>query len=125
MSELILTPLRIVAGIWQGELSGVDADAPPALVLTHGAEQIAAPDVKPLENGTWLVEVAVPARYLADGVQTFIISTRDGGETLASFAFIGGAAVSDDIRAELDLLRGELDMLKRAFRRYCVETQAD
>jgi hypothetical protein len=26
------------------------------------------------------------------------------------------------LRAEVDLLRAELDMLKRAFRRHCVET---
>ena len=35
---------------------------------------------------------------------------------------IAGEAVSDDLRAEVELLRAELDMLKRAFRRHCLET---
>jgi outer membrane protein assembly factor BamA len=35
---------------------------------------------------------------------------------------IAGEALGDDIRVEVELLRDELDMLKRAFRRHCVET---
>jgi hypothetical protein len=31
--------------------------------------------------------------------------------------------LAEDIRAEMDLLRAELDLLKQAFRRHCVETQ--
>jgi hypothetical protein len=30
--------------------------------------------------------------------------------------------LDEDIRAEVDLLRAELDLLKRAFRRHCSET---
>ena len=65
---------------------------------------------------------ADPGRLLSDGVQTFLISDPDTGEKLASFAVLAGDALGDDIRAEMDLLRAELDMLKRAFRRHCVET---
>ena len=35
---------------------------------------------------------------------------------------VTGVAMEDDVRAEIDLLRAELDMLKRAFRRHCLET---
>ena len=35
---------------------------------------------------------------------------------------LAGEALAHDIRAEIDLLRAELDMLKRAFRRHCLET---
>ncbi|MCB5198835.1 hypothetical protein SAMN05428995_10755 [Loktanella sp. DSM 29012] len=122
MSELKLIKLRMIAGLWQGELTGVTGDAPPALIVSQGAEALPAPTLNRLEDGKWLVEVPVPADRLGDGVQTFVISTRDTGDTLASFAFMGGEALSNDIRAELDLLRDELDMLKRAFRRHCVET---
>ena len=41
---------------------------------------------------------------------------------LDSFALMSGDALSYDIRAEMTLLREELDMLKRAFRRHCLET---
>ena len=33
------------------------------------------------------------------------------------------AGAAEDIRAELSLVRDELDLLKRAFRRHCVETE--
>jgi len=46
---------------------------------------------------------------------------KTGGK-LGSFTVIAGEALGDDIRAEMDLLRAELDMLKRAFRRHCLET---
>ncbi|MFZ5749697.1 MAG: hypothetical protein ACOY5U_01375 [Pseudomonadota bacterium] len=45
------------------------------------------------------------------------------GGTLASFVVIGGAPVEADLRAEVELLRAELDLLKRAFRRHCAETE--
>ena len=35
---------------------------------------------------------------------------------------ITGEPVEDDLRGEIDLLRAELDMLKRAFRRHCIDT---
>ena len=41
---------------------------------------------------------------------------------LASFTVVMGQPLDEDIRAEMALLRAELDMLKRAFRRHCVET---
>ena len=59
---------------------------------------------------------------IADGVQTFLIRDHATGETLESFAVIAGEALSHDIRAEMTLLREELDMLKRAFRRHWLET---
>jgi hypothetical protein len=55
-------------------------------------------------------------------VQTFLIRNRDTGETMQHFTVITGVAMEDDLRAEVDLLRSELDMLKRAFRRHCLET---
>ena len=65
---------------------------------------------------------AGPAEVLNEGVQTFLIRDKATGETLAHFTIITGVAMEDDMRAEVDLLRAELDMLKRAFRRHCVET---
>ena len=41
---------------------------------------------------------------------------------MASITLIGDEVTGPDLRAEVDLLRAELDMLKRAFRRHCVET---
>ena len=117
---------RMIAGIWHGILTGVTGDTPPALTLSHKAEVLpTSPTVLPRDDGRWSVEVAVPMDRLADGVQTFVISDVTGGEVLASFAFLAGEALAEDIRAEMDLLRDELDMLKRAFRRHCLETMTE
>ena len=47
---------------------------------------------------------------------------KQTGDTLDSISIITGEVLSDDIRAEMNLLRAELDMLKKAFRRHCIET---
>ena len=73
-------------------------------------------------SGEWAVRVPIPADVLTDGVQTFLIREAGSEETLAHFTIITGVAMEDDMRAEVDLLRQELDMLKRAFRRHCLET---
>ena len=116
-----LTKTRIRAGVWEGVLSGTDS---PALEVRHlevevpGVTITAIPD-RPAE---WAVHVPIPAEVLGEGVQTFLIRNRDTGETMQHFTVITGVAMEDDLRAEVDLLRSELDMLKRAFRRHCLET---
>ena len=64
----------------------------------------------------------MPQEAICDGVQTFAIREAASDEVLGSFTLIAGEALGDDLRAEVSLLRAELDMLKRAFRRHCLET---
>ena len=45
-----------------------------------------------------------------------------GGEVLASFTLVAGVPLEEDLRAEISLLRAELDLLKKAFRRHVTET---
>lgn len=117
-----LTQTRIRSGIWEGVLT--DAGSAPELEATHHETPLTGVDVDPVPNrsGEWAVRVAIPAEALSEGVQTFLIRDRASGETLAHFTVFTGMPVEDDLRAEVDLLRAELDMLKRAFRRHCVET---
>ena len=124
MSETVLTKTRIRAGVWEGVLSG--AAEPPVLdvlllgQILPGVSVTAVPD----RPGDWAVRVPVPSEALNEGVQTFVIRDKATQETLAHFTVITGVAMEDDMRAEVDLLRAELDMLKRVFRRHCVETMA-
>ncbi len=124
MSEWTLTRTRLLEGVWEGVLTrqGV-GDGPPDIEVTHLQEPVAGVEVteKPGER-LWVVRVPVPAEKIADGVQTFVIRDRRTGEVLDSFALIAGDVLSHDIRAEMALLREELDLLKRAFRRHCQET---
>ncbi len=122
MIEARLTKTRIRAGVWEGVLSGVDAAPELEVVLLEQVLPGVSATPVPDRPGDWAVRVMIPATALGDGVQTFLIRNKPTGETLAHFTIITGVAMEDDMRAEVDLLRAELDMLKRAFRRHCVET---
>jgi hypothetical protein len=123
MAAIRLTKTRLVAGVWEGVLTG--ADGTPSLMVTHLNNPLGGVSVEPLpEPGHWDVRVSIPSELIADGVQTLVISERGTGARLAHFAIIAGEPLSDDLRAEIDLLRAELDMLKSAFRRHCVETSS-
>lgn len=121
MTGLLLTKTKLVNGVWEGELTGVTDDEAPELVFSHLNDPIDGLAVTH-EGDRWFVRAPVPLDRIADGVQTFVIADATSGETLTSFALLSGEGLSEDIRAEVDLLRAELDMLKRAFRRHCLET---
>ncbi|WP_103332260.1 hypothetical protein [Pseudotabrizicola formosa] len=122
MSEQRLTKTRIRAGVWEGVLTG-GADQ-PRLEVWLLDQPLAGVAVAPVPGraGDWAVRVPIPAEVLSEGVQTFLIRAAGSDQTLAHFTIITGVAMEEDLRAEVDLLRQELDMLKRAFRRHCLET---
>jgi len=125
MNELTLTATRLFEGVWEGVLtvSNSGGNYQPEIEVTHLGKPIEGVLVnEDTAKGYWGVRVPVPATTLADGVQTFLITDRRSGAQLNSFTILAGAPLNDDIRAEMDLLRAELDMLKKAFRRHCVET---
>ncbi|TCO73515.1 hypothetical protein [Rhodovulum euryhalinum] len=119
-----LTGTRLRAGVWEGVLDVEPHTGAPAIEVVHLDRPIAGlrltPD--PYRAGRFAVAVPIPADLLSDGVQTFLIRDRASGATLDSFAILAGAPLDHDIRAEIELLRAELDMLKKAFRRHCIET---
>ena len=122
MIEKRLTKTRIRAGVWEGVLSG--GETAPKLEVWLLEQAVPGVVVEPVTGraGEWAVRVPIPAQVLTEGVQTFLIREAGSTETLAHFTIITGVAMEDDMRAEVDLLRQELDMLKRAFRRHCLET---
>lgn len=125
MSDLTLTATRLFEGVWQGVLTAADKDGnfQPEIEVTHLGKPVEGVTVtEDATKGFWLMRVPVPPAALSDGVQTFLISDQRTGARLNSFAIFAGDLLSDDIRVEMDLLRAELDMLKKAFRRHCVET---
>lgn len=124
MPDVTLTKTRLFEGVWEGVLTYDGAgNYQPAIEVTHLQKPLAGVEVteKP-EEGLWVVRVPIPADLISDGVQTFLIRDTRSDETLGSFALMAGDTLSHDIRAEVTLLREELDMLKRAFRRHCLET---
>lgn len=124
MAEITLTHTRIQAGVWEGILTAAgDKAQAPSLKLYHKGAELSEPSVEPAEPGAWAVRVPIPPAALSDGVQTFVIQDAESQETLAHFDVAVGEALEDDLRGELELLRAELDLLKRAFRRHCLETR--
>ncbi len=124
MSDLKLTKIRLRNGVWEGRIHGADPDGPPPPV---GVRYLDDPveGVKLRANpgdSCWEISIPIPKHALTDGVHTIVILDEGSGEKLGDFCLIAGEALSDDLRAEVDLLRAELDMLKRAFRRHCLET---
>ncbi len=122
MTNLTLTKTRMLEGIWQGIITGA-SDTKPEISVTHDNANVA--NFKLVRNDTadhWLLTVPIPASAIADGIQTVLIVDRELDEKIGEIVIIAEEPASVDLRAEMELLRAELDMLKRAFRRHCVET---
>ncbi|MDA0720220.1 MAG: hypothetical protein O2994_00870 [Proteobacteria bacterium] len=113
MSHPVLTGSQLRAGIWE---FAVTCTATPDLIASHEGQVL--PDLRCTQGSgpdRWQCSLPVPAAILNDGLQTIVIRSADG-ITIGSLAILSGAALADDIRAEIGLLRNELDLLKAAFR---------
>lgn len=113
---MVLEETQIRAGKWEGILTGFEGVNPPSLVAYCGDRKIGDPSLLPHENGVWVVQLEIPAETINTGTQTYVIEDPQHG-ILASFQVTSGTSADDDIASEVRLLRAELDMLKRAFRR--------
>ncbi len=123
MSELILTKTRIQAGVWEGVLHVSGTQVQPEIEVTHQTKALEGVELAEGDApGHFTLRVPIPRELLYDGVQSFVISERVTGEKLGDFAIVTGQPLEDDLRAEIALLREELDVLKRAFRHHCLET---
>jgi len=125
MPEISLVRTRIISGTYEGVLTvGAGSYGSPAIAAHHLGQPLDDLSVTPIEGreGAWLLRVPIPPAILADGIQTILITDTRTGARLDSFTVVTGVPLDNDIRAEVDLLRAELDMLKRAFRRHCLES---
>lgn len=123
MSQLTLTKIRFRNGVWEGNLSGPAGGGRPDVRVTLMDQPLDTVTlVETGHPGSWTLSVKVPQEAIADGVQTFLIRDGVDDSKLGHFTLIAGETTDDDLRAEVELLRAELDMLKRAFRRHCLET---
>lgn len=123
--DVMLEGARIAAGRWEAELVAPGLAEAPAIEVWHRDARLDGVSLgAPSAPGRWPVSVPIPSALLSDGVQTFVVRETATGLALGHFTIVTGAPLEDDIRAEIELLRAELDMLKKAFRRHCVETAA-
>lgn len=124
LDEITLVKTRLQSGVWEGVLTySGDGSFTPNLFLFHLNNKVA--DIEVVNGDTsnqWLIRAPIPIETVSDGIQTFLIVESTTSESIGSFVVLAGESLQDDIRAEMDLLRAELDMLKKAFRRHCIET---
>lgn len=116
--------IGLKGGIWQSVLA---RDHEPArLSLVHLGERIAEARATAEGAGQWRITTAIPAEHLSDGVQTFLLveDTGEGGQPLepgarqlGKMTVVSGALLEDDLRAEFELMRNELELLKKELRR--------
>jgi hypothetical protein len=118
--RMTLTQTRIANGIWEGVLTG--AGGTEAVEAVHQGLRLEGLTVSALpgEAKSHLVQLPIPAAVLSEGVQTVLF--KAGGEVIASFTLVAGVPLEEDLRAEISLLRAELDLLKKAFRRHVAGT---
>lgn len=121
LDRMTLTQTRIAMGVWEGVLSGA-GDPPPVIAARHQDQPLAGVEMRPVPGkpGSFAVRLPIPPAILHEGVQTVLFHVGD--RVLAQFAIVAGVPLEEDLRAEISLLRAELDLLKRAFRRHCAET---
>ncbi|WP_298935124.1 hypothetical protein [uncultured Ruegeria sp.] len=115
MTQPTLTLIKFENGIWQGH---IQAESEPGIEVRYLGAALSGVEMSPAEGG-WNLNVPVPVTALSEGVHSFVIVDIDTTQKLADFTIIAGSPAADDLRAEVELLRAELDMLKRAFRRIC------
>ena len=118
MADWTLAKLGFRAGIWEGRLAAPAKSAIlPEIEVQSGGAPVSGVEIRQDGKGAWLLAVPVPAEALGDGIATFLLADKATGTALASFSVAAGEPADDDLRAEVALLRAELDMLKKAFRR--------
>jgi hypothetical protein len=123
MTNLVLTKTKMRQGVWEGLLTGASHGELPKLDVTHQGVQVFDVVIAALESGAGhSVRIPIPPEAVADGIQTILITDAETNDQLGAISLMAGEALGDDLRVEIDLLRAELDMLKCAFRRHCLET---
>ena len=123
MSNLQLTKTQMRQGVWQGIITQSGSET-PLIEVSHRNSIVS--DVALTHDdkaGHWVLAITIPPEMIADGVHTLLIKDKMTGAQIGQETFLAGDVLGEDIRAEMNLLRDELDMLKRAFRRHCLETE--
>lgn len=120
----VLVRTTLQAGRYEGVLTGAGQTEIEAL---HKGRIVGVAQVTkhPDDPGAMHVALDLPTDVLSDGVQVVGLRSTATGEVLDHITLMAGSALDEDIRSEMSLLREELEMLKRAFRRHCADTESD
>ena len=114
-----LDKIDLSNGIWRGLLTAEKSGASTSFsvelngALVEGTRISAGPS-----DREWVIDIPIPNHAIGDGVHTFLIFVDGNSVPVGSFCVSAGRAMEYDLQAEVALLREELEILKRAFRRH-------
>lgn len=112
-------------GVWTGRLTATEA--PARVCVTSRGEVVAEARLSEAGGNGWDVRVDLPAAVIGEGVTSLVMVACDSaaGEPvdpsstrLARLNLAAGKALDDDLDAEIAMLRSEVELLKREFRRF-------
>lgn len=103
------------AGIWQVRLARKAGASRPALSVRLREAPLDGLTITD-EADAWRIEVPVPPSALGDGAHTLILSDRSDGMAVARLGIVAGRVLADDLVAEIDALRAEVERVKAALR---------
>lgn len=107
---------QIADGVWSVVLG--EQSARPDVSCTYLGQIVQGLDVSQTDDGHWVANCPIPSAALSDGVHSLCLHSQDGLEPICDVTLVFGNALANDIRAEVNLLRDEVDLLKRALRRF-------
>ncbi|MGB0959814.1 MAG: hypothetical protein ACPGVK_06135 [Halocynthiibacter sp.] len=122
MAQYFFTDVQITSGRWRAVMHASAPVETPDLLVTHLEQPLEDITVEnhSLEKNAWRVSAGIPVEAISDGVQVFRVYVNDMDTVVETFTILAGKPLEEDIRAEVQLLREELDMLKKAFRRHAL-----
>lgn len=124
MTDLTLTRTALSTGVYEAHLT-LRSDRAIDIVARHDGQDVGDVCVTRNADASYHLKITLPATLMSQGIQTMLIIDKAAHEIIDSVTIRAGDNLDEDSQAELDFLRAELDMLKRAFRRHCAEQMAN
>ena len=106
-------------GMWRGLFTAEKPAATPSFSVELNGALVDGVHVSAGHSDReWVIDIPIPNHAIGDGVHTFLIFVEGTTAPVGSFCISAGRAMEYDLQAEVALLREELEILKRAFRRH-------
>ncbi|MCF3973784.1 hypothetical protein [Paracoccus salsus] len=117
----------VKGGVWTGRLRA--PQRPARICATCLGEVVAEARLTETAEGMWDIRLDLPGALISDGVASLML-VADEGEAgtpvgpesvrLDRLTIAAGKVLDEDLAAEVALLRSELELLKREFRRMAI-----
>lgn len=118
MTDLTLTTLGFHAGIWNGRITG---PVPNEIEVLCADETLEGVEIAPDGKNAALISVPILSDHLNEGINTFLVVNKETKSEIGGFGIAIAYCGDDNIRAEVQLLRAELNLLKKALRSHVAD----